>query len=206
VKDAAGKTASTSKTVTVSAPNPTLTPVASLAVTPQTGTAPLYVTADSSGSYETGGSIASRTINFGDGTIATTTTATHTYSVAGTFTVTLTVKDAAGKTASTSKTVTASAPAPSGGCTVNTTNRTVTICSLTPGSTVTSPVTINAKATDNNKVQAMSIYVDGKKVYTKSQTSSIDKVIPMASGYRRVTVQAKDATGYFQSSVYITLK
>lgn len=84
----------------------TLVPLAVLKVSPTSGRKPLTVTADSSGSYETGGSIASRTINFGDGTVSSSVTATHTYTKRGKYTVTLTVKDAGGKTASMNATVT----------------------------------------------------------------------------------------------------
>ncbi|HWR35892.1 MAG TPA: alkaline phosphatase family protein, partial [Clostridia bacterium] len=89
----------------------TLVPVARLTVTPTSGTAPLTVTADSSKSFETGGSIVSRTINFGDGTVVTTPTATHTYPrIKGpdnkTYTVALTVKDAIGNAATATSKVT----------------------------------------------------------------------------------------------------
>lgn len=84
----------------------TSSPVAVLTVTPQTGTVPLQVTADSSGSTDPNGGIVSRLIDFGDGTTATTTTATTTYVNAGTYTVMLTVNDHLGLSASASKTVT----------------------------------------------------------------------------------------------------
>jgi acid phosphatase len=86
------------------APSPAL-PVAGLTVTPQTGTAPLQVTANSSGSSDTNGGIVSRTIDFGDGTTSTAVTATHTYNKAGTFTVKLSVTDNLGLTATASQTV-----------------------------------------------------------------------------------------------------
>ena len=100
-------------------------PVAALTVTPQTGTAPMQVTADSSGSTDPNGGITSRLIDFGDGTTATTTTATTTYANPGTYTVTLTVTDNLGLTASTSKTVTVSAQQPSVSVTVSPTTATV---------------------------------------------------------------------------------
>jgi PKD repeat protein len=80
-------------------------PVAVLTVKPQTGTAPLQVTADSSASSDPNGGIASRIIDFGDGTTSTAVTATHTYNSAGTFTVTLSVADNLSLTSSTSDTV-----------------------------------------------------------------------------------------------------
>jgi PKD repeat protein len=72
-------------------------PTAVLAVTPQLGVAPLSVTADSSGSYDSDGSIASQTIDFGDGsTPANSITAPHTYTLPGIYPVHLTVTDNAG--------------------------------------------------------------------------------------------------------------
>jgi PKD repeat protein len=86
-------------------------PTAQLTVTPQTGTAPLLVTADSSASTDPNGGIISRTINFGDGTTSTLATASHSYDTGGTFTVTLTVSDNLNLTSTASKTVTVQ-PAP----------------------------------------------------------------------------------------------
>jgi PKD repeat protein len=85
-------------------------PVAVLTVTPATGTAPLQVTADSSGTTDPNGGIVSRLIDFGDGTTSTAVTATHTYNTAGTFTVSLSITDKLGLSSSTSKTVTVQAP------------------------------------------------------------------------------------------------
>jgi PKD repeat protein len=87
-------------------------PVAVLTVTPQTGSAPLQVTADSSGSSDPNGGIVSRLIDFGDGTTSTAVAATHTYTTAGTFTVNLSVTDNLQLTSSTSSTVTVQPPTP----------------------------------------------------------------------------------------------
>ena len=100
-------------------------PVAMLTVTPQTGTAPVQVTADSSGSTDPNGGITLRLTDFGDGTTATTTTATTTYVNPGTYTVTLTVTDTLGLTASASKTVTVSAQQQSVSVTISPTTATV---------------------------------------------------------------------------------
>src|SRR5207245_9358312 len=58
------------------APRP---PSAVLTVTPQSGNAPLTVVADSTGSSSPNGSIVSQTIDFGDGTVSTSTNSSHTY-------------------------------------------------------------------------------------------------------------------------------
>jgi len=97
--------------VAISAGLPDIPPTAVLAVTPQLGPAPLNVTADSSGSYDSDGTIASRSIDFGDGsTPVNSITAPHTYSQPGTYTVLLTVTDNAGLISQASASVTASGP------------------------------------------------------------------------------------------------
>jgi PKD repeat protein len=60
-------------------------------------------------STDAGGSIASRSWNFGDGTTSTATNPSKTYAAAGSYTVTLTVTDNGGLTNATSRTVTVSA-------------------------------------------------------------------------------------------------
>ena len=103
VKNASGTSSTATQTVVVSAPKP----VAVLTVTPISGTS--SITAGST-SYETGGSIASQMIFWGDETaVATTASATHTYKKAGQYTVKLEVKDAGGNVATTYKAVTVSA-------------------------------------------------------------------------------------------------
>ncbi|GAA1961624.1 PKD domain-containing protein [Catenulispora subtropica] len=85
-------------------------PTAVLSLTPSTGTAPLTVVADGSGSAAGTAAITGYSIDFGDGSpVQTTRTATHAYQ-AGTYTVTLTVTAADGSTSQATKTVTA-APA-----------------------------------------------------------------------------------------------
>ncbi|MGE5112804.1 MAG: PKD domain-containing protein [Acidobacteriaceae bacterium] len=68
-------------------------PLARLTVSPGSGVAPLVVTADATSSSDPDGSIATATINFGDGTVVTGLKASHTYSASGSYVVTVTVKD-----------------------------------------------------------------------------------------------------------------
>jgi hypothetical protein len=87
-------------------------PVAALTVTPDSGIAPLQVTADASGSTDTDATpIATYRFNFGDGTTVGPqlgSSAQHTYNNAGSWTVTVTVTDTALNHSDATKQVTAS--------------------------------------------------------------------------------------------------
>lgn len=92
--------------VALSAGKHNVVPTAALSVTPQSGAAPLTVTADSSRSSDSDGSIVSRKIDFGDGsTPATSVTATHIYQQGGHYTVRLTVTDNGGLSSSAAASV-----------------------------------------------------------------------------------------------------
>lgn len=93
------------------------------------------------------------------------------------------------------------------GCTQNTADPSVTICLPVNNATVTSPVTITALTRDTAAtVVNMFVWVDGIKQWIGSG-SSVNTALPMASGTRRVTVQAKDSAGrYFQSTVYVNAR
>ncbi|HKF20593.1 MAG TPA: PKD domain-containing protein [Candidatus Angelobacter sp.] len=86
-------------------------PVAVLNVTPLSGIVPLAVAANTTGSSAPGGSIASITIDFGDGSASVNgASANHTYGTAGNYTVTATVTDSNGaSTAATAKVTAGSA-------------------------------------------------------------------------------------------------
>jgi parallel beta-helix repeat protein len=99
------------KTVTVSAQQAT-GPTAALSVSPSSGTAPVQVTADASGSSAGSAPIGSYSFNFGDGTTVgpqAGATASHTYQSAGSYTVTVTATDGNNLTDNATKTVTVSA-------------------------------------------------------------------------------------------------
>ena len=84
-------------------------PTAALSVSPASGTAPLQVTADASGSTAGSSPISSYTFNFGDGTTVgpqSGPTANHTYQSAGSYTVTVTATDRNNLTSQATKTVT----------------------------------------------------------------------------------------------------
>lgn len=91
-------------------------------------------------------------------------------------------------------------------CALSTINRSVTICSPTSGSTVSSPVRITAGTTDVTPVKLTQVYLDGKKIY-EARLSAINVNLPIASGTHRLTVQAFDtANVVFKKSVTVNVK
>jgi PKD repeat protein len=105
VRNSQGVSASTTAQVNVSSS----LPVAVLQVTPQSGRAPLLVTASASASSNPAGGTLSGTINFGDGTTVSGLTATHKYHQAGIYTVKATVRNSSGSASATAQ-VNVSAP------------------------------------------------------------------------------------------------
>jgi PKD repeat protein len=100
-----------------------------LTVTPATGTAPVQVTADGTGSTDPQGQTLSYAFDWGDGSSTPAQpggTANHTYPAAGSYPVTLTVTNTAGRTDTTTKTVTVAAPAPAFGGQLGSTSSTAT--------------------------------------------------------------------------------
>ncbi|MFP7753810.1 PKD domain-containing protein [Thermodesulfobacteriota bacterium B35] len=91
-------------------------PVAEMAASPASGSAPLEVNFDGSGSMDPDGQTLTYIWNFGDGSSATTLTAqtSHIYSVAGEYTATLKIDDGTDVSAEVGLTITVT-PATSGG-------------------------------------------------------------------------------------------
>jgi hypothetical protein len=90
-------------------------------------------------------------------------------------------------------------------CTAGPGSPSVTICSPTNNATVTSPVHVVAATRDSVTVSFMQIYVDSSAVLT-SPGGTLDTSITMAVGTRRLTVQAKDASGViFKQTIYVTV-
>ena len=104
VTDNQGATNSTSKVVTVTAPNQA--PVAAFT----SSATDLALSVNGSGSTDPDGTIASYAWTFGDNTTGTGATTSHTYSAGGTYDVTLTVTDNRGGTNSKTQSVTVTAP------------------------------------------------------------------------------------------------
>jgi len=157
-------------------------PVAKLSVTPTSGTAPVTVTASTAGSSDPDGTIASTSIDFGDGTVVSGASASHTYSAAGAYTVTATVTDNDGATASATTTVSVSLA--------------FTITPVMPlnGATVGPMVHFVATSSSSLPVTVMRIYVDNQSVYTVG-AASIDTTVKLAVGSHYVVLQGWNSQG-----------
>jgi len=108
VTDSDEMTAQVQKTVTVQAPNQQ--PTAALAITPESGKAPLTVALNGSASTDTDGTIASYAWTASNGQTASGQNAQLTFNEAGDYTITLEVTDKDGATAQVQKTVSVQAP------------------------------------------------------------------------------------------------
>ena len=153
------------------------------------------VTASSSGSTDLDGTIASSSINFGDGSAPVAgPSASHQYKIAGTYTVTATVTDNNGASSTTSESVT-----------VN--RQFVTVSSPLAGSTITtSTVHVAGSAFSGYAVTLTQIYIDGAWKANAS-ASTIDTFLPLSTGKHRITVQGLDASGaIFKTSIVVTRK
>ena len=171
-------------------------PAASLSVTPASGTAPLNVTADASGSFDGDETpIATYSFDFGDGTPAVgpqiEATAPHTYSTAATYTVMVTVTDTAGLSSTQTASVQVSGPpadAPP-----------VATLSVTPTSgTIDLTVTANASASTDTDSTPITSYAfdfgDGTAIVGPQATATAAHTY-LATGTYTVTVTVTDSAG-----------
>jgi hypothetical protein len=154
-------------------------------------TGPLTVTASTEAST---GSIASSSINFGDGTIVPGPTATHAYKNVGTYNVSGTVADALGASSVATQQISAKAVTPG-----------VTIFSPTPSQVVNWPMpAFVASATSPNPITRMNLLVDGTQQYAINQ-DTINTALKVYTGNHHLVVQAFDSTGaQFAGDVDIT--
>src|SRR3954465_11575150 len=89
-------------------------------------------------------------------------------------------------------------------CTAPSTSRTLRICEPLNGATVSAPVNVEAAANQSTTIKSMQLYVDGVKKY-ETTGARLSTVISPAPGTHRLSVQALDASGWFKSSVTVTV-
>jgi hypothetical protein len=153
--------------------------------------ADLTVTASTSTS-DPDGSIASTTIDFGDGTVNSAASGTHKYASAGTFTVMATVVDNSGASAIAVSRVEVKAAA--GG---------VTILSPANSASVNWPTPIVASANFANPVARINVLIDGQPAFVDNK-GVVNSNLKVFVGTHQITVQATDSTGATaQSSVSV---
>ncbi|HZQ17791.1 MAG TPA: alkaline phosphatase family protein [Terriglobales bacterium] len=92
-------------------------------------------------------------------------------------------------------------------CALNTTNQTVTICSLVSGSIVSQPFHVVAAATDSNSIKSMTLFIDGVGKNGISNSAIYDVYVNNVSlGTHSIAVQAQDSTGaLFKQKFNITV-
>jgi PKD domain len=166
-------------------PPPPSPPVAKLSVTPGQGVAPMNVNASTAGSKAPAGSIASTSIDFGDGTVVAVGAdgaAAHVYANAGSYVVRATIKDNLGSTSTASASASVAA-APS-----------VTIATAARFAAFALPVHVVVRGYSGNPITQMQLSLDGKPI-AQCQTSFMHTAIRLRRGAHHLTAVAKDSTG-----------
>jgi hypothetical protein len=172
-------------------PVPNQLPVAKLSVSPISILAGASVTASTSASTDSDGTIVSRQINFGDGTVVSATSATHQYKKAGAYTVVAKVTDNSGASSSVSAGVTVK-------------QQYVVISSPTSSTFTGSTLHVAGTAYSGYTVTATQIYVDGILKY-KTSTNTVSAYLSLTIGKHYVAVQGWDSSGAtFKSQIIVT--
>jgi PKD repeat protein len=188
VTSSAGLTDTATAKVTVDAAP--AAPVAKLAVTPTSGTAPVQVTADAGASSDPQGRALTYAFDWGDAATTaaqSSASATHTFADAGTYSVRVTVRNAAGltDTATAEVTVDAAPAAPTAKL------------SVTPGSG-TAPVQVTADATTSSDPQGQALtyrfdWGDGSSAATQPGATATHTFA--SAGSYTVTVTVTNRSG-----------
>lgn len=90
-------------------------------------------------------------------------------------------------------------------CALSTTNRTVTICSLRSGVTVSSPLHVVAATTDSSTVQSVTLLLDGQLVYQANAARLDTYLTSLSAGAHNIVVQGQDNAGTFSKSIKVTV-
>ena len=110
--DDSGNTATANQVVTATGPVPNQAPTASFTANPNSGTVPLSVAFDGSGSGDSDGTIDFYDWDFGDGAAATGESVNHSYDTSAVYAVSLTVTDNEGATDTATSAIAAGVPVP----------------------------------------------------------------------------------------------
>ena len=161
-------------------------PTVSLNISQTTG---LSYTASTSAT----GKVAKSVIDFGDGTVVTSTSASHTYNAVGKYVITATVYDSAG--ASSVDVQQISAKTSGGG---------VNISSPNNSATVNWPTPIVASANPGSSVSAMQVLVDGVVAYA-THGDTVNTAIKVFTGAHQIQVQALDSSGNAMGSTSLNV-
>ncbi len=186
--DNSGRTFSSNFSVTVNAP-----PIAALTVNSASLLVGGSITASAAASTDADGTIASTTINFGDGTVFAGTSAIHQYTTAGTYTVTATVTDNAGASSSKSQNITVIP-------------QFTTITSPMVTSSTSTSLVIAGTSSSGYPIIGTQIYVDNV-LKGQTKTDSVSTTLSLAVGTHLIVVQGWDSSGaIFKSSMSIARK
>ncbi|MGE0407196.1 MAG: PKD domain-containing protein, partial [Candidatus Korobacteraceae bacterium] len=158
-------------------------PIASLVLSPASGTAPLTVSASTTGSSDPDGNVASSNIDFGDGTVASGASALHIYKAPGTYTVQATVYDNAGVYTVSTKQVVVQ-PASAG----------ISISSPDGSVKESSPIRVQAAVSWARPIRDLSVFIDGERAFT-TFTSQVDRKFEVKDGAHIVELKATDDSG-----------
>lgn len=82
----------------------------------------------------------------------------------------------------------------------------VNVCKPVNGSTVGSPVEVQAAATIAGTLARMEVWVDGVKMFTETTSTSFDTTVSLANGYHRFDIYAVNTAGTkYEKTVYATV-
>jgi PKD repeat protein len=161
-------------------------PVARLTLSRASGPAPLTITAKTSTSTDSDGTIASSKIDFGDGTVLSGPSATHTYQQFDKYTVRAYVYDNRGAMGTTSATMTVRPPTAG-----------VFVTAPASGATVGNYFKISAYASSTLPVTSMKLYIDGKALYSIND-DRFTTALHLPDGPHVIGVNAWDSSGAVQ--------
>jgi hypothetical protein len=83
----------------------------------------------------------------------------------------------------------------------------INVCSPLSGSSVSSPVTVQATSTITGTLARMEIWVDGVKMYTEKTSTSLSTSLSLATGSHRFDIYAVNTAGTkWEKSVTATVK